>query len=333
MTTLAIIGGGIAGRSLIYTLANQQNPYSTILWFESDSFAFPCSLHSTAVVARRGVSAGVSDLGDFISEGFKTFSEHAKFAGPAGVSTISQLTVSTEDKTSFLKRYPQAQLTQNILSWKLESPSLVDQEDAYLIHPESYLEWLISKSASLPLQKKNDFVVELIQVESKHQIHTQGGQTYIADQVILAGGVSNQLWSSLLPQSKLEKCKTAQGCYLEFHHDLSEKSFSLTIDGENLIYNSETKKLLIGSTTHDVIHELAPRLELQAIYENLRSKINCPLPDFSHGLILVGKREKAPKREPYIITDGSISAIGGFYKNGFSFGLDQAQRLLKTISS
>ncbi len=84
MTTIAIIGGGIAARSLLYVMA-KKNIREKVLVFYSDSFAFPCSLHSTAIVAPRGVSTGHSALGDNLYEGFVRFSRHVEEDFPRGV--------------------------------------------------------------------------------------------------------------------------------------------------------------------------------------------------------------------------------------------------------
>ncbi len=327
MTTLAVIGGGIAGRSLIYTLANQKNDFSTILWFESDSFAFSCTLHSTAVVAPRGVSTGLSVLGDQISSGFNTFSDHVKTFHPQGVKLITQWTLASEKIQSFKNRYPESREVTEIFGVKLNTPHELAQEDAYLIEPATYLEWLWANSHDEKINRIEDFVIEVIGSEIK----TQKGKNFQADKIIFATGVNNYLWKDLFADSKLKHTKVVQGSYLEFDFDLNQKDFSVTLDGDNLIYHADNQKLLIGSTTSEVLHELAPLHELKEIYSRIGQKLNFKLPEFESGKVLVGRREKASKREAYILQSGSYYALGGFYKNGFSLALDQAQKLINQL--
>ena len=90
MTTLAIIGGGITGRTLAFTLAKEKKNYSRILIFQSECFARACSWNSTAIVAPRGVTVGHSDLGDIISNAFHQFKRHVLEDAPLGVYPIMQ---------------------------------------------------------------------------------------------------------------------------------------------------------------------------------------------------------------------------------------------------
>jgi hypothetical protein len=159
------------------------------------------------------------------------------------------------------------------------------------------------------------------------KITTQDGEEFFADKIIFTAGVNNDLWSSLF--SSPRKTKSAQGSYLEFSNaDLGAISFSLTLEGDNLIYDAERKKLLIGSTTKESNLELAPEKELKEIYENLSSRTPNKLPAFDSAIIRVGLREKGPKRESYILNEGHYSMIGVLYKNGYRLSLYLAEKLL-----
>jgi hypothetical protein len=84
------------------------------------------------------------------------------------------------------------------------------------------------------------------------------------------------------------------------------------------------KRLLVGSTSHETANLLAPQKELHEIFERFREIMDLKLPELSTGEIKVGLREKAQKRSPYMIKEGHIYFLGGFYKNGFSLALKKA---------
>lgn len=315
MTTLAIIGGGIAGRSLIYALAKQKKTYSKIFLFDSDDFAHTCSLRSTAIVAPRGVSDGVSDLGDLIATSFKTFSAHVQKDSPRGVFPITQYTAAITKLDQFQKRYPSAAVQKNAL---LKDELLLATEAAYLIDTKMYLEWLLENSTELPLTIKNDFVTQI----NEGTLKTHNGEEFKVDHVVFAGGVHNQNFAFKT------KAKSVQGSYYEFSSvDYGPDSFSLTLEGDNLIYHAHSNKLLIGSTSQEAFHEWPAEHELQQIYQRLSARFARELPLMNSAIIKTGLREKAPKRTPYLITEGNLTRIGGFYKNGYSLGLHLGQKL------
>lgn len=322
MTTLAIIGGGIAGRSVIYTLAKEKKCYSEILLFDSDSFAHSCSLRSTAIVAPRGVSTGHSDLGDLLVEGFKTFSEHVMKDKPSGVFPITQYTAALTRLEQFQKRYPQGSHRRSFPSFSFSESLYTAEEEGFLLDTRLYLDWLIHESGELPLRIVNDFVTGIEEEEEKMRLLTHKKEEVLVDQIIFCGGSYNRFW---------ETSKTGrpiQGSYLEFDRDYGNESFSLTLEGDNLIYQAHAKKLLIGSTTSDSTHEIPPMHQLEDIYLRLKDRLELTLPEMSQGRVMVGLREKASKRAPYLFNEGKKFYLGGFYKNGFSLGLLMARKLI-----
>lgn len=321
MTTIAIIGGGIAARSLLYTLAKKK--YSgKILVFYSDDFAFPCSLHSTAIVAPRGVSTGHSSLGDDLFEGFNCFSQHVESEKPSGVVKILQYTGALTKLDAFKKRYPDGEM-KSVLGSK---EHYFATEEAYLIRPRDYMDWLLSQAKkNLNIEMVSSYVTEVIE----DKIRTQDGTEYSANQIIFTAGIQNELWAKFFPEDK--KSKSAQGSYLEFQSaELGVNSFSLTLEGDNLIYDAEKKTLLVGSTTRDSALELAPEKELLEIHRNLSERTGIKLPAFEKAFIRVGLREKASKREAYILHHDRYSMMGGFYKNGYRLSLYMSGKLLSS---
>ena len=331
MTTLAIIGGGIAGRSLLYALSSHHFKYEEILFFDSPEFATPCAFNSTAIVAPRGVSAGHSPLGDLILEGFATFKQHCEFDRPAGVFPISQFTGAISKLDQFAKRYPLGSKVKNLGSIKLKEAVYFAEEEAFMIDPALYLPWLISEAEKkICIRPIRDFVIGFDKEAST--IMTQNKQKYAVDHVVFATGSMSKHWRNLSAHPKLNSSKAIQGSYLEFSHIHWElPTFSITLEGCNLIYRKHSAKVLIGSSTDDFPHELAPVHELRKIYHLLANTLELKLPEFHLGEIIVGHREKAQKREPYLFTEGNVSFMGGFYKNGYSLSLRQSRSLVDQL--
>ncbi|MES2525506.1 MAG: FAD-dependent oxidoreductase [Bdellovibrionota bacterium] len=324
MTTIAIIGGGIAARSLLFAMAKKKIS-EKILVFYSDSFAFPCSLHSTAIVAPRGVSTGLSPLGDQLHAGFERFKSHIHTDHPKGVIVVPQYTGAVTKVDAFKKRYPDGKLTSEAGPLHLTEQMYLAEESAFLIRPHEYMNWLLKEAQKdLDIQLINSFVTKI----DEGNITTVDAGEFVADKIIFATGSNNDLWQDLFPEKK--NTKSAQGCYLEFSGVEMGESFSLTLEGDNLIYDSERKTLLIGSTTRESRTELPPEKELLEIYQNLARRVNVKLPDFGQAIIKTGLREKGPKREPYILQSGKYSMLGGYYKNGYSVSLVMAEKLLSS---
>lgn len=326
MTTLAIIGSGIAGRSLIYTLAKEEKSFEKITVFYSDSFTSPCTINSTAIVAPRGLSSGHSPLGDLLMAGFNEFSHHVELEFPAGVEKIIQYTGETKKLDTFKARYPNGKVQKLFL----KNETYIATEDAYIIDPTLYTDWLLSETKAMKSSHLEIIQDMVIAVEENERVHikTQDGRSHSFDKVIFAGGNYNRFWKDLAPTSKLKSSKPVQGCYLQFEQiNLDRESFSLTLDGDNLIWNRPLKRLLIGSTTEDTGHLLPPMEELKAIYQRISDAVELELPPMDQGEIKVGLREKAQKREPYLFQEGHKIFVGGLYKNGYTLSLKMSKDL------
>ena len=326
MTTLAIIGAGIAGRSLIYALARSQKNFSEIILFDSDNFAHACSLRSTAIVAPRGVTEGHSELGDLLVAGFQTFSQHVQNDLPVGVFPITQYNGAVTKLEQFKKRYPDGIETKTFASFSLKEEVFLAQEPAYLIDTHLYLQWLIEKSSGLNLKLKTDFVTSFSKSEKGIELRTQNNDCFLFDQVVFCGGSYNQL------SHQKKAGRPVAGSFYEFSDiNLNSESFSLTLEGDNFIYHSHSHKILIGSTTSDVIHEIAPQKKLAEVYLRLQKQLAFQLPPQQKAKVVTGMREKAAKRSPYLLREDNVAWLGGLYKNGYSLGLHLSLKLLELI--
>ncbi len=326
MTKLAIIGGGIAGRSLLYALAKSKKNFSEITLFDSDSFAHTCSMRSTAIVAARGVTAGHSDLGNLLIEGFKTFSHHVRSDSPMGVFPITQYSGALTKLDQFKKRYPLGSFQKEFPPFSLSEETYMATEVAFLVETAAYLEWLGLQANKLPLIIKREFVTGLNRNEIGIELKTQTGKCFSFDKVVFAGGIYNRYWDQKIAG------KAVQGSYFQFTGtDLGKECFSLTLEGDNLVYHAHTKTLLIGSSTANASHELPPAQELASLYKRLSDRLSIDLPAIETAKIITGIREKAAKRTPYVIVEGNTAWIGGLYKNGFGLGLHLSMQLADSL--
>ena len=326
MTTLAIIGSGLVGRSLIYTLAKERKGIDKITLFFSDNITLPCTLHSTAIVASRGISSGHSILGDMLVEGFEVFSKHVTADRPSGIENVIQYSGATVDLDHFKKRHPSGVMSAQYLNQEI----YLSQESAFMVDPKTYLDWLLKEAREFKqfkIESIEDMVVD-IQEGQTIGIKTLNGNHFSFDHVIFACGSYNRFWKNLAPETKLKTSKPSQGSYFEFNDlDWSVPSFSFTLDGDNIIWNHPLKRLFIGSTTSDSVHYLAPLDELRVIYEKLSTHFELKLPPVEKGVVRVGLREKAQKREPYLVQRDNLHFIGGFYKNAFTLALKMSRDL------
>lgn len=326
MTTLAIIGSGLVGRSLIYTLAKEQKKFEKVTIFSSDKITTPCSLNSTAIAALRGITKGHSPLGDQLVDGFSFFSDHVLTSRPLGISSVIQYNAATKNLDLFTKRFPGGQESSTFL----KKACYQAEEKAFMIDPETYLNWLLETTKSMSpfsIEEVQDMVIEVQEGENV-SLKTLNGKNYSFDKVIFTSGSYNRFWKDLVPESKLKTSKPSQGSYLEFKNlNWSFDSFSLTLDGDNIIWNKDFNRLYIGSTTSDSIHELPPLQELKDIYSRLSTLVDLDLPQFSEGSLKVGLREKAQRREPYLISKNNLIFFGGLYKNAFILSMKMATDL------
>jgi glycine/D-amino acid oxidase-like deaminating enzyme len=177
----------------------------------------------------------------------------------------------------------------------------------------------------------NSFVTSVDKTSVGIEIQTVDLDKFKVDKVIFCGGNYNRYWKGLSNEKKLQSSSPVHGSYMEFDTDLAITSFSLTLEGHNLIYNHVFKKLIIGSTTETTFLQLPMEKNLREIYDFLKKEINLELPDFETGKMIVGLREKASKRTPYLFEEDGLYFFGGLYKNGYSLPIHMSKDLVMML--
>lgn len=266
-------------------------------------------------------------------KGFMAFKKHVEEDRPMGVKKIPQYTGAKTKIDEFQKRYPLGRVTSKAGDISIAEIYLAE-ESAFAIQTQAYLDWLLAEAQKkMSITLKTASVLNVQNMGNRIELQTNHGETYSGDHILFCGGVYQNFWAPLFQEERISKSKCVQGSYLEFTEtNLGDKSFSMTLEGNNLIYHADEKILLIGSTTQEVRHHLAPMEKLRGIYDKISRDVKLELPGFKQGIVKTGLRDKAPKRLPYVMSNPAISAMGGFYKNGFTLSLVISQSWLSQIS-
>ena len=332
MRTLGVVGGGIVGKSLLFSLAiENRQKYDRVIIFESEAFAPSCTLRSTAIVAARGVLPGISPLGDLIHQGISEFRNHVKDYAPRGVYPITQINSALSKEDAFYRRYKEYFKADKVnhLHFTQELPLFV--EEAHYVNAVEYCQWLFEKARErIDIVRINQFVTE---IDQDLNVTTLDGEKFKFDHLILAGSIKNKLWSTLVEDSKLTQSKTVKGSFLSFSNiDWGKEGYSLSVDDFNLIYRASSQELLIGATSEQTEIYSTDELEpLISIYDFFSKIVDRKLPAVSSATLITGMREKSSKREPYLGHAGKVSYIGGLYKNGFTLSLKMAKSLVSQL--
>ncbi len=330
MTTLAIIGSGIAGRSLVYSLAREGKLLEKIVLFSSDHITSPCTFNSTAVAAPRGVTKGHSALGDLLVEGLAELTEHVRTDRPLGVTAITQYNAAMENLDVFSKRFPRGTESREFF----RAATYTAEEPAFLFDTRAYGDWLLSYARAFygtRLEEVSELVTG-IRNTSPVGLTTLQGRVDSFDRVVFAGGAYNRFWKSLAPDTELATSRPVQGSYLEYQNvSWDRPSFSLTIEGDTIVWNRALRRLFVGSTTEELGHLFPPLGDLRSMHQRLVSRVVLPLPSFEEGLIRVGLREKAKRRAPYLVERGGLVFMGGLYKNAFTVSLKISRALARQL--
>ncbi|MFI5391358.1 MAG: FAD-dependent oxidoreductase [Bacteriovoracales bacterium] len=330
MNDLIIIGNGIAANCFLWEL-QKQNRKMSILKIHSENLAPCCSLNSTSIISLRGVTQGISPLGDELYESYQLAESFIQTEKPGGVAPSKFYSICEEDeKKEYLRRFGSIE--------EIDFPGLKEKFsgkiwDGYIIDPEKFLSFFQRKTQDSHTSI-SAMVTSTELTEEGVTVSTLDGATYSARKLLICAGAYTKIYEALYPiHEAIKGSQSVPGAYLEKGSvDLGPKSFVVNRGKEYLIYLAETKTLKIGTTTQKNGIEAADFDLLNKIYENFQVIIKEELPNISKFEVKVGLRQKGIKRMPFYGKVGpNVFALISLYKNGYTFPFLGAKKVLNLM--
>ena len=328
---IIVVGKGLAGHGVIESLVRKiGNNEIECLWLgpemslDNQKAWGPCSLNSTALVSLHGIQKGVSPLGNLLTDSFYATKKFLETHNAEGVEKCYRLHLGTNGKEEekIFNRFG-----------SLESLTLKERtfsgfkEEAFQIHPINFFKWWdnrLSQICHFKLRKDSQLALSLD--SEKKLIRTQSGIEPFDKLIIATGalGLDLKLKRECRLKQKSEGKKVVGHFFrkeLERPYQLGEKSFIVTLDGQNLIYNASEKLLTLGGSNQGD-GPIAPDLEAIKKQQELFIKT---FPEWHQELkfrsdhLYTGVRYKAPRRMPFArLYNNDIGEVNGFYKNGWT---------------
>lgn len=327
--TLIIIGNGIASWRVNAELEKKFIDWR-IIRIGSEAFGPKCSFRTTSVNCLRGTKKGISPLGDLIVDSHNEFLSCFAKESPEGVTRGLEFQTwpvdDPQEEAKWGRRFPQAEVAEEIAGIKLVKPAKTAKSEAYFIEPRAFYQW--QRRRFKRTEFLEDFVIGAEKKGRSYWLKTQKGRELVADKLFLCAGNLSGVFGPLFekPQAKafLDKCKSVRGTYLASSiKKLQGESFSLALGKSRLIYRSSDDVLLIGSTSeNNSALSLPMKNEIRDIYGHIRSGLSNPglLPPFERWEVVTGIRHKGAKRMPFWGELGqNFYGVFGLYKNAFSF--------------
>lgn len=339
---LVVIGNGIAAQFFLWNLSNSDSISQnfSIAHVYSNEIAPPCSLRSSATVSLNGIEEDVSPLGNDMREAFFLFDNLYKNQRPEGVESVTRVVVSTNenDTKKLTRRYKTLIEVKNS---RLKNVYPGAEYNSYIITPEVFSNWISSK-ITVNKTVYPFFVRDITKVEDVFQVKLHSGEVVTAKKILFAIGAYSKIFEKFYspPESESIEIKNMikAGTYLERSIDLGDKSFYLSIDGNQVLYrkNSYESKLIIGSATTIGPYETPDVITLQALVTKLKDLLTFDLGSYADFKLVTGLRHKGPKRMVIceaIDSEKKLFRINGLYKNGYTLGLLGAKRMVDLITS
>ena len=226
----------------------------------------------------------------------------------------------------FNKRYPVARDFNG--EYPIKDFQKYFSEEAFLISPENLQTWFQEQNKEVELR---DLIVLKLRPEQKGvTVVTNEGEAFFDEVYVATSYISKTLLKGFNSEfdTYLSYTKEVAGTYLEIDMWKEHPTCSYDLEGHHLIFRSEQKKVLIGSTSDQGPVEHSNQ-EIKSIYEKINSHYQGELPDFDQWTIKTGIRHKGRKRTPYWgeIAPG-LFTVCGLYKNGYTFAFKAAKDLI-----
>ncbi len=334
---IAVVGGGIFSwaflrefsRLISVQRSQSQQQCLQINMYDGSLAKSPCSYNSTALVARRAGSYGISPLGDLIQNSWNWWIHHyvtMQLGEKQGVI----LAPLVYHQASHQKRLPYME-SLPVSNFSFLKEGLHRVEPSFLIHPPVFIKYLKEEF------KKN--MKELSIAWNIHHTHIDSvdvNQNKIFEQqnvhqfdlLVIQPGAYKVNGLSLL-----EKEEVVYGSFLEFKdvENFSMRSFTYSSE-YHLYYRLPQKSLQIGIFSSKETSEENEWKNLEQLYDNALQD-GWRLPKFSLAHKITGARHKIKNRLPVIGQYQNCYYHLGGYKIGYLVSLYQAKKLAHMVLS
>lgn len=328
-----VVGDGLYANLFLYKLLNLR-PGLKVLQIHASNFLETSSILSTAVVAKRNVTKGISPLGDLLLNGFNAFEswfnqEGNKTLAKNAIEVVDHLEVNSNKnkENQFKNRYP---------SFYRFKDLCVHKEKAYLFYPNNFLNKLKNELQDKVL-RVNDLILDL---RDKNKLIGRNFN-YEGSKIVLALGDQFRFLGNDLSLKNETKVKPVRGSYL-LKNLIHDDSFSFSINGMNLIYRKNSSELIFGNSQGQEVLEAKELESLKSNFELFKTKysdfiqkeknLNLKNINYEEFVLKTALRAKSPKRFPYFgKIKNDIYAAHGFYKNGYSTCFYASDWMLKDI--
>lgn len=330
MTRLLVVGEGIGATAFLNALVRtgKVDNFSSITQIASESLAPATSLRSTGIAALRGTREGLSPLGNEQVAHWRATEQLLEREQWAGLARIElQSWVYTEKSHRRYGHLPQSQAP--VLPMKIPA-RYVSREEGWIVTPEVLL-----KSMPLPpLKKLTTLVTQLVPRQGEWVATVLGGEEFVFDKVVLATGVWSEWMRELVSETPLMNLRSYQGSYYQWQSKaFGEKSFSLIIEGANLVYEATAGRLLLGATSvADEWSFVADQKALREVWDKFHHYCDVELPPLESAAIRTGLRPQTRARTPWVgeLRPG-LFAFNGLYKTGWVSSFPLAEKLTQII--
>lgn len=334
-----VIGNGIMAKQLMFEL---QKKDSDILNIFSEDFAPSCSKRSTAINCLRGTEAKVSELGDLIFDGFRSFEHFVIDHGPDGVSESLEVQTWKEDSKNhakWLRRYKDYDLVDELpfSKSKLLNKLCNVNVKAYLISTEIFYSWYEKNTSKDTLK---DFIVSIEKIPTGYKVLTKNEREFFCKKLFICAGFLSKKFSHLCKdpsdKAKLDKQKNVIGNYLEYKLKKNEtcgfdlnKSFSFSYEFIRLVYRKESHDFVMSFSDKNKDSFLLNKNLLKEDYQNFCKILNLKhLPQIEAWELKQGIRCKGHQRIPFAKkVDENLFILSGLYKNAFSFAYTLSKKI------
>lgn len=308
-STDVIVGSGISAHAFLWTYAlalkqGRLDDARRVVWIKSEIVP-TCSLTSTSLISRAGLSAGVSELGDILLNAYELFESYQADFNFCEKAVQKHLPYG--DLDNFKRRYGDG------------------ENDCYVIRSKKFL-------LDLAIQARQILGERLLERNGTVCAWDEQQLSLYGDEYLKYGRCFLGLGAGiLLGHEAPAGTRAVSGSYAQSSYDLGDNSFVLSKGPMNFIYRASDRTILLGSIDDKNDRggwpvSLPRGLALKAALDDF----SVTLPRDLRWQVFAGVRHKGQKRRPFWgMIHPNLWTAHSFYKNGYTVAFLAAQATVK----